>query len=483
MRPARLSVLLVVLAAPPAAAAEPAAPLRRIAFGSGASQEKPQPVWDAVAAARPDLFLFLGDAIYGDTDNVEVLRAKYAQLAAVPGYQRLLGTCPVLATWNDHDYGLHDGGADFPAKDATKRVFLDFFNEPAESLRRKRPGLYGAWTFGPPGQRVQVILLDTRYFRSPLKTAGPAGYAPNTDPGATILGDAQWQWLEVQLRAPAELRLLVSSVQVVAEDHPYEKWMNFPRERQRLYDLIRDTKAGGVVILSGDRQLAELSQMDAGVGYPLYDLTSGGLNMAARRWRPVEVNRHRVAAMPFGDNFGVVAIDWERTPPRVSLQVHDAEGDVTVQQKLDLTALQPGVLKPAAAGEAVASNRPAAPGAASAGAVTPAEAAKKVNEKVTVEMKVQTTGRTRDGSRVFLNSAADFRAKDNFAAVLDMRKVAEGLKAAGVADPQAFYRGKTVRVTGTVALYRDNPEIIVEDPGFFARARLRARLARNGVMK
>ena len=116
MRRALLSLLILALPAA-ARAADPAPPLRRIAFGAGASQEKPQPIWDAVTAARPELFLFLGDAIYGDTDNVEVLRAKYAQLAAVPGYQRLLGTCPVLATWNDHDYGLHDGGADFPAKD------------------------------------------------------------------------------------------------------------------------------------------------------------------------------------------------------------------------------------------------------------------------------------------------------------------------------------------------------------------------------
>ena len=81
-----------------------------------------------------------------------------------------------------------------------------------------------------------------------------------------MLGEDQWRWLAEQLRVPAEVRLLVSSIQVVAEDHGWEKWMNFPHERERLFKLIRETGAEGVIILSGDRHLAELSMMDGGVG-------------------------------------------------------------------------------------------------------------------------------------------------------------------------------------------------------------------------
>src|SRR5436190_18218787 len=86
--------------------ADPAGPpLRRIAFGSCAHQDRPQPIWDAVVAARPDLFLFIGDTVYADTTDMDAMRATYARLAALPGYQKLLRTCPVLATWDDHDYG------------------------------------------------------------------------------------------------------------------------------------------------------------------------------------------------------------------------------------------------------------------------------------------------------------------------------------------------------------------------------------------
>src|SRR5262245_28721475 len=261
-----------------APAADTPAPISRIAFGSCASQEKPQPIWEAIVAARPELFLFLGNNIYGDTDNTEILKQKYAQLGAVPGFQKLIKTCPILATWDSHDYGVDDAGAEFRSKAASQRVFLDFFNEPAESPRRKREGVYSAMTIGPPGRRTQVILLDTRYFRSPLKKSDSA-YVPNSDPGATILGEAQWQWLAEQLQQPAELRLIGSPIQFVAEDHPFEKWSNFPAERARMLKLLRETKANGVVFLSGDRHLAELSQMESGLGYPLFDLTSSGLNI------------------------------------------------------------------------------------------------------------------------------------------------------------------------------------------------------------
>jgi alkaline phosphatase D len=326
-------------------------PLSRIAFGSCARQDRPQPIWDTIVKAKPDLFLFIGDNIYADTTDIEVMRTKYAQLRAIPGYQRLLKSCPVLAVWDDHDYGANDSGADYPKRVESQQVFLDFFDEPVNSPRRKREGIYDAKVFGPPGKRTQIILLDTRYFRSPLKRRevaerGVGPYVANTDPNATVLGEAQWIWLEQQLRQPAELRIIASSIQLVAEDQGWEKWMNFPKERERLFELLRATRAGGVVVISGDRHLAELSMMDGGIGYPVYDLTSSSLNSSSREWRKFEVNRHRIATMNWGDNFGLITVDWSAGDPGISLQIRDAVGEVTIQQKLYLSTLQPGTIKP-----------------------------------------------------------------------------------------------------------------------------------------
>lgn len=294
-------------------------------------------------AVAPQVFLLIGDNIYADTEDIDLMRRKYAQLGAVEGFQRLRSRCRLLATWDDHDYGVNDGGAEYPQRDASERAFLDFFNDPPESPRRQRPGVYAAYRFGPPDRVVQIILLDTRYFRGPLRR-GERGYVPNDDPRSTMLGEPQWQWLAEQLRQPAQLRIVASSIQVVPEDHPYEKWMNLPLERERLFRLIRECDARGVVFVSGDRHLAELSVMDGGVGYPLYDLTSSGLNCAARGWRPQEINRHRVATMNWGDNFGLVTIDWQGDEPLVGLEIRDVDGRVTIRQRLPLNLLSPGVL-------------------------------------------------------------------------------------------------------------------------------------------
>jgi alkaline phosphatase D len=326
-------------------------PLRRIAFGSCARQQEPQPIWQKIVEARPDLFLSLGDIVYVNEggENAADRSAAYSIVRSLPAFRKLRASTRFLATWDDGEFGENDGGASFERREEFRQDFLDFAGEPKDSPRRRSGGVYDARVFGPPGERVQIILLDTRSFRSPLKRgvyAPDAGrYAPDPDPDKTMLGDAQWRWLEEQMRVPAEVRLLVSSIQVLAEDHGWEKWANLPHERQRLFDLMRRNGVRGALFLSGDRHLAELSMMDGGLGYPLYDLTSSGLNAARKNWRPLEPNRHRVGTMNWGDNFGMVLIDWERPDPRVQLQIRDVDGDINIRRKIFLSTLQPGVIR------------------------------------------------------------------------------------------------------------------------------------------
>ncbi len=141
----------------------------------------------------------------------------------------------ILATWDDHDYGENDAGSEYPHKETSKLIVLNFFEVAKNSPRRKRDGVYHAEVIGPPGQRVQVILLDTRYNRSPLvwqedqsDRVDGGRYLRTTDPAATILGAKQWEWLEEQLRASAQVRSFGSSIQVVEEDTTGETWANFP---------------------------------------------------------------------------------------------------------------------------------------------------------------------------------------------------------------------------------------------------------------
>jgi alkaline phosphatase D len=334
-----------------ACAAEP--PVSRIAFGSCMNQARPAPMWDTIVAARPELFLFIGDNIYADTTDMAVMREKYGTLGAMPGYQALLKTCPLMATWDDHDLGENDAGADYPKKAESQQEFLTFFHEPKDSPRWTRPGVYDAKIIGPPGRRVQVILLDTRYFRSPLtaipkseRKPGQGYYLPDDRQELTMLGDEQWQWLAEQLRKPAELRIVASSVQFVPEEHHWEYWANFPRERTRLARLIGETKASGVIIISGDRHLAEISRLPAtdpanGAGYPLLDVTSSSLNVPSGG-NADEPNRHRLGFNYRKVNFGTIEIDWSAPDPLITLQVRDIDGKPALEHQIKLSELRPG---------------------------------------------------------------------------------------------------------------------------------------------
>jgi alkaline phosphatase D len=344
----------------------PSGEITRIAFGSCSNQYLHQPIWNDIVAANPDLFLHLGDVIYGDVappgvqvippevDVIEKMRMDYAFLANKPSFKHLKKNVPFMAIWDDHDLGQNDGGVDFPRKTESRDLLLDFLEVPAYSDRRISPGLYESKIFGPEGRRVQIIMLDTRYFRDPLtksnlsqeeaKARGILGrYVPNNDPASTLLGDEQWLWLELQLTKPAEVRLLVSSIQVVAGNKGAEGWGNFPAELARLYALIDKTDAGGVVILSGDVHFSELSVSRDAVKYPLYDFTSSPLRqfgVGMTGWEELK-NDNRVGEAFANDNFGVVDIDWSAKPyPNIQLMLIAEGGRQVFKHEISLGDLR-----------------------------------------------------------------------------------------------------------------------------------------------
>ncbi|MGB0578430.1 MAG: alkaline phosphatase D family protein [Limisphaerales bacterium] len=342
-----MKVVLTFLAIFAIAAEAAENPVHRIAFGSCAKESNPQPIWNSIVEADPELFLFIGDNIYGDSREVEILADKWKLLGAKPGYQKLKSKCRILATWDDHDYGWNDAGTEYPLKRESQKLFLDFFDEPADSPRRKQEGIYDAKIFGPKGQRIQIILLDTRYHRSRLlkgrnleeRGEGRSGpYLPNPDPGATMLGASQWKWFEQQLKVPAELRIIATSIQLLSNEHRYEKWGNLPHERERFFNLLRKIRPNGAIVISGDRHTAEFSRTEIGLGYPLYDITSSSLNQR-HRWRS-EINPYRVGGMYFDENFGMINVDWSEDDPTVRMQIRDMDGRIAMQFRHQLSELK-----------------------------------------------------------------------------------------------------------------------------------------------
>jgi alkaline phosphatase D len=315
----------------------------RIAFGSCIDQNKPQPIWDTILAAKPALFIFGGDNVYASDPpfSLAKLEKAYATLAANPGFAKLRQSVPHIAVWDDHDYGRNDAGAEFADKQVSKDAFLKFWQIPASDARHQREGLHHAQTTGAPGQRLQVILLDVRWSRSMWKPTdqrdapGKERYVPDASPGKTMLGETQWQWLEAQLRQPADLRLIVSGIQVVTNGHGWESWSLFPLERQRLFQLISTTQANGVVFLSGDRHIGALYAETSAGPYPMFEMTSSGMTHA---WAGAkEPGPNRLGELVTENHFGLIDVDW--AAHRLSLSIHNQAGTRLRQQDIALRDL------------------------------------------------------------------------------------------------------------------------------------------------
>ena len=196
--------------------------ISKIAFGSCGKQYHPLPIFDVIVGHQPDLFVFLGDNIYADTDNMDTMKAK-------------------------------------------------------------------------------------------------------------------WLWLEKELQKPADLRIIGSGSQFGIEYNSYESWANFPLEQQKMIDLIKKTKANGVLFLSGDVHYAEISKLSIPGMYPIYDITSSGLSS---KWHFATPNNNRIEGPVMENHFGLLTIDWEHKNPVIKMEVWDINNNQRFEYTIRLDELQ-----------------------------------------------------------------------------------------------------------------------------------------------
>jgi len=312
-----------------------------ITFGSCNKHDIPNPLWDDILALQPDLFIWGGDIVYADSDDVRKIKDVYAAQRAITGYAELVSKVRVTGTWDDHDYGLNDAGEEFAVKAESQQAFLDFMGIPKNSPRRKQKGVYSTQLLKSEFGSVKIINLDTRYFRTALKDDPRAGkrYMPNPYGTGTILGKEQWRWLEKELfRSKADFNLIVSSIQFLSNAHSYEKWANHPQEVDRLKQLISTSKAKGVIVLSGDRHISEFSKVDVpNLDYPLIDFTSSGLTHSYESFSG-EPNPYRIGEVTHVPSFGMLKLNAKAGT--ATMQIMTENGHVLQELKQGYRVLQ-----------------------------------------------------------------------------------------------------------------------------------------------
>ena len=304
-----------------------------IGFGSCIDQDLPQPIWSAIEAKNVDAFMFLGDNVYGDHPSGKLDKLRKSYISQSTKLPKWLYKKKVVSIWDDHDYGINDGGGDFKNKRESQKLFLDFWQIPENDPRHKRDGLYFNELIEIDGFKINLIVLDTRFFRSKL-SSNKSPYIPTDNIDTTILGDEQWTWFKQVLNHDSDLILVLSSIQILATEHVFEKWDLFPHERLKMMKLL-DSIETKILIISGDRHKGGLYKKGS-----LIELTSSSLNKpttAARISRNLPIVPDSIKKQLLEDdkllqnkiynyeNFGLIKINTKTQ--KIEISLNDINGN------------------------------------------------------------------------------------------------------------------------------------------------------------
>jgi len=132
--------------------------------------------------------------------------------------------------------------------------------------------------------------------------------------------------IDETLSDDSDFNIILSSIQVLSNEHGFETWGNLPHEVDKLKSTILASGAKGVLILSGDRHISEFSKTKVeGMEYPLLDFTSSGLTHAYSKFDG-EPNPFRVGEVVSTESFGTLDFDFESK--KVNLKIIGDYGQV-----------------------------------------------------------------------------------------------------------------------------------------------------------
>ena len=284
-----------------------------LGFGSCLHQDRSMAILKTIEKKELDLFMFIGDNVYGDQKDGELDKLIRTYKQQYNNLENFLKNVSTEFIWDDHDFGLNDGGSNYRYKDRAKELFLETWKIPSQDPRRLRDGLYFDKMIEKNGLKVHLIFLDNRTFKSEWKLTdefnkeGKERYVEDFDPDKTLLGKKQWQWLKDKLNEDSNIKIILSSLQILSLGHGWESWDKLPLERERLFNLIDESNVSNLLILSGDRHRGGFYHFQTDNNKDIYEFTSSSLNL------PIPFNTEEKGPLRIGStyrkaNFGVIRI-------------------------------------------------------------------------------------------------------------------------------------------------------------------------------
>jgi alkaline phosphatase D len=312
----------------------------RVVFGGCAGYDglDRERSWGTADQTDPLAVLLLGDNVYiDDPESPDQQRYCYYQRYSVPEYRRLVGSRPMFAIWDDHDFAMDDswGGLEIDTpywKPMVWEIFKQNWVNPAYGGGSTQPGVWFDFRIAD----VHFIMLDGRYYRTDPGRFGGDGVSH-----PTMLGPHQLAWLKQTLAASdATFKVLVSPVSwnlgAKAGQAGLDGWRGFSEEREEIFGFIEQHKISGVTLLSGDRHRSDAWQILRDNGYDLYEF--GSCHFTNIHTHPL------IDDALFGYNeknsFGLLTFDTQADDPSVKYQIINVDGQVKGELKLNLSQLK-----------------------------------------------------------------------------------------------------------------------------------------------
>lgn len=290
-------------------------------------------IWRVISSYQFPLFLQTGDNVYiDDPERHTINEFCYYRRQSRPEYRALTAGTSIAAIWDDHDFGDNDswGGTeiDDPAwKIPVWEIFKANWNNPAYGGGKDQPGCWFKFSIAD----VDLFMLDDRYYRDDHNN-------PPTDRPATMLGQAQKQWLANSLKeSTATFKIIVTSVPWAYGVKPgsNDPWQGFMDEREEIFSFFEKEKIDGIFLLSGDRHRADIWQIERENGYDLYDFENARLT-----------NLHTHDVLPgaiYGYNqkctFGRLRFDTTLEDPEVIYDIITIDDELVYSFPLKLSAI------------------------------------------------------------------------------------------------------------------------------------------------
>lgn len=230
-------------------------------------------IWPEAVTQDADVLFLIGDNVYADRVNGMGVKEGVGEMTLWQRYvdhRRQLAIyqieklVPVYAVWDDHDYGLNNGGKYFAHKADSQTVFNTFWSQSENTFLKKGKGI----GFYLSLRGHHFYFLDNRSFRDPAE-----------DRLGSHFGKDQELWLYQYLKKNKNFNWIISGDQFFGSHHPWESYEGLhPNQFKEFLTNLKRSKSK-VFLISGDRHLTELMSVKREeIGSDTYELTSSGIH-------------------------------------------------------------------------------------------------------------------------------------------------------------------------------------------------------------